>query len=93
MGSKILMLCELRRKERKMLCKNCLINLREGHIFVIQTQFYYCVYFINWLGFVFVTVGEGGGDVSALLKLEGNGDWVLVSDLRVFCKGVRDLKF
>ena len=44
-------------------------------------------------GFVFVTVGGGGGAVSALLKLEGNGDCVLVSDLRVFWKGIRDLKF
>ena len=42
--------------------------------------------------FVFFTVGGGGGAVSALLKLKGNGDCVLVSDLRVFWKGVRDLK-
>ena len=44
-------------------------------------------------GFVFVIVGGGGGAISALLKLKGNGDWVLVFDLRVFWKGVRDLKF
>ncbi len=43
--------------------------------------------------FVFFIVGGGGGAVSALLKLKGNGDCVLVSDLRVFWKGVRDLKF